>query len=138
MEAWDVGQRKNAVLVRILQFRTQQEQQKDCHHQSQLLCRLLFGCPFHPRSNTVVHKRPQSFCQKCWRQVMVELTYTLDPAKTQSGLTMLSWEPIGNKTRLHTTCVLCPGLWRKVKKKGCLLAQHHNCSKILWYSHSLL
>jgi len=41
------------------------------------LCWLLFRYPFHPRVTAVAHKRPQSFCHKCRRQVTAKHTYTL-------------------------------------------------------------
>ena len=34
-----------------------------------------------PPVTTVAHKRPQSFCQKCWWQVTPKHAYTLDPSK---------------------------------------------------------
>ena len=40
-------------------------------------------CPFHPRVNTVAHKRPRSFSQKCRWLVIPKYAYTLDPTKSE-------------------------------------------------------
>ena len=38
---------------------------------------------FHPRVTAVARKRPQSFCQKCRRQVTPKHAYTHDPTKSE-------------------------------------------------------
>ena len=40
-------------------------------------------CPIHPCVAAVWHKRPWSFCQKCWWHVTPKYAYTLDPTKSE-------------------------------------------------------
>ena len=58
---------------------------------------------FDPRVNTVAHKRPRSFSQKCRWLVIPKYAYTLDPTKSEwadyAAVTSVVWELIRKRAQ---------------------------------------
>ena len=63
-------------------------------------------CPFHSHVTAVAHKRPRSFCQKCWWQVTLKQAYNFDPSKSVWAVYATVQAECGNLSgneRTHTS-----------------------------------